>query len=240
MTTSKKDQVFDALKQRVLTLDLRPGAALDEITLAAHYGISRTPLREVLQRLAGEGYITLETNRGAAASPMDLTTMRSFFQSAPMIYAAIARLATEQATSSQITKLKSIQRQFQQAVSSNNVNNRVLHNHRFHELIGDMAASVYLSPSLGRLLIDHTRMSYRFYSAAHASSQQRVLEACEQHEQMIDAIEQREAAKAVDLTLQHWALSRSEMEKYVNPEPLPFNTTESGTVKNLTSEMEMG
>lgn len=221
MAVNKKNHVAAELKQQVLTLALKPGSALDETRLAEEYGLSRTPLREVLQRLAGEGYLSLENNRGATVSSMDLGTMRSFFQTAPMIYAAIARLAAEQATVKQITALKDTQHRLTLAVDKNVVADMVLHNHRFHEITGEMAASQYLAPSLGRLLIDHTRMSHRFYSVQQQESRARVIESCQQHDAMIEAIENREAALAVDLTLQHWALSRDEMEKYVSPDPLP-------------------
>ncbi len=229
-TGNKKEQVLNAIKHRVLTLDILPGAPLDETRLAEQYGLSRTPLRELLQRLAGAGYLAIESNRGATASSMDMNTMRNFFQTAPMVYAAVARLATEQASQQQITALKKTQSKFEKAVNVNAVADMVMHNHRFHELTGEMANSPYLAPSLGRLLIDHTRMSHRFYATERNASRKRVLEACEQHNQMIDAIENRQAARVVELTLKHWELSRREMEKYVSPDPLPHDVNSFGII----------
>lgn len=218
----RKDQAAEALRLRILTLDHPPGAALDEVALSDEFGLSRTPLREVFQRLAGEGYITLEKNRGASVSSMDLDTMRNFFQCAPLVYASIARLATEQASPAQLESLKSIQRLFAKAVTKKSVVDLALQNHRFHEQIGVMASSKYLAPSLGRLLIDHSRMSHRFYDARGDQSRQRIQEACDQHDAMIESIENRRSAQTVELTLQHWELSRSEMDKYVMPDPLPL------------------
>lgn len=224
MKDSKKLKSYHDLKQRVLTLELSPGSALDEVALSAEYGLSRTPLREVFHRLAGEGYLSLASNRGAAVSSMDLATMRNFFQSAPMIYAAIARLACEQASTVQIDAVKKTQARFHKAMKASKAQDMVVHNHRLHEQFGEMAASPYLAPSLGRLLIDHARMSQRFYRVHEASSQKRIATASEQHDAMIDAIEQRNPAKCVDLTMQHWELSRRDMDKYVLPDPLPFDT----------------
>ncbi len=218
---SKKEQVYNDLKQRILTLELAPGSALDEVALSEHYGLSRTPLRELFHRLDGAGYLSSENNRGAFVSSMNLETMRNFFQSAPMIYAAIARLATEHASASQINELKKVQSRFRKAVDRAKAPEMAMYNHRFHELTGEMAASPYLAPSLDRLLIDHTRMSQRFYRTEKAASGKRVLKAAEQHDAMIDAFEQRQAAMAVELTLSHWELSRTEMDKYVMPDPLP-------------------
>ncbi len=229
MKHSKKEIAFNSLKKRVLTLDLPPGSALDEIALSEEYELSRTPMREVFQRLAGAGYVSLENNRGATVSSMDLATMRGFFQTAPMVYAAVARLATELATGTQIDILKKIQMKFAKAVSNNASIDMAVHNHRFHEHMGEMAASPYLAPSLGRLLIDHTRMAQRFYRVNHDASASRIDLACEQHEAMIEAIATRKPAVTVELTLAHWELSRGEMDKYVLPDPLPFDQFKGGT-----------
>lgn len=226
MKISKKDEVYKDLKQRVLTLDLPPGHPLDEMLLSEQYEISRTPLREVLQRIAGEGYINLEAHRSATVSSMDLATMRTFFQTAPMIYAAIARLATEQATVPQIETLKKIQAAFRKSVQKDAASDMSMLNHQFHEQLGVMAATPYLAPSLGRLLVDHTRMSHRFFRVIGAGSRKRIEEACTQHDEMIQAIEDRVPSKTVDLTIAHWELSRSEIDKYVMPDSLSMNGLE--------------
>jgi DNA-binding GntR family transcriptional regulator len=226
MKQSRKDVAFSDIKKRVLTLDLSPGSALDEVALSELYELSRTPMRDVFHRLAGEGYVALESNRGASVSSMDLATMRGFFQTAPMIYAAVARLATEHANQAQISTLKKIQQSFTRAVQKHSTIDMAMQNHRFHEHMGDMAASPYLTPSLGRLLIDHTRMAQRFYRVNHEASESRVSLACEQHDAMIDSIVARRSAVTVELTLAHWELSRREMDKYVLPDPIPFDQHE--------------
>jgi len=231
MKASKKDRFYRELKQRVLTLELAPGQVLDELMLSEEYDLSRTPLREVLQRVAGEGYISLEAHRSATVSSMDLATMRTFFQSAPMVYAAIARMATEQATDTQIAGLKKIQSKFKKSVQKNNAAEMSMLNHQFHEFIGEMADTPYLSPSLGRLLIDHTRMSHRFYRVRRESSRSRIIEACQQHDEMIDAIQNRESARAVELTIAHWELSRTDMDKYVLPDSLSLDGKATGSAE---------
>ena len=97
-----------------------------------------------------------------------------------------------------------------------------MHNHRFHQCIGEMAQSPYLMPSLDRLLIDHTRIGQVFYRSNTRADRQRITKAVEQHEAMIEALEQREPARMVQLTLDHWELSRHQLEQFVTPDPLPF------------------
>ncbi len=221
MKINKKQACQADLRQRILTLNIEPGTVLDETLLSQQYELSRTPLREVFQRLAGEGYLTLEENRGAKVSSMDIASMRNFFQSAPLIYAAVGRLAAENASPRQIAALKNAQHLFCKAGEDSDVFGMAMYNHSFHHTVGEMAGNAYLTPSLNRLLIDHTRMSQLFYNPKNDQEQQLILTACEQHDRMIEAIEKGEPAAVVELTLEHWDLSRDRMEKYVRPDPLP-------------------
>ena len=228
MIVKNKETCREDLIERILTLDVEPGAILDEAELSEEYGLSRTPLREVFQKLAGEGYLTLAKNRGAKVSSMDINSMRNFFQAAPMIYAAVARLAVENARQDQIAQLKEVQRLFRMACEEKETRLIVMHNHNFHELLGRMADNPYLTPSLNRLLIDHSRLSQKFYNPINSKERLRVWKARDQHDAMIEAIENGEPATIVELTLEHWSLSRDEIEKYARPDPLDINLGKTG------------
>ncbi|MEP3056222.1 GntR family transcriptional regulator [Ascidiaceihabitans sp.] len=223
MTKNKKIHCGEDLKARILTQDIAPGTDLDEARLAEEYGISRTPLREILHRLAGGGFVRLEENRGAKVESMDLATLRVFFQTAPLIYCAIARQAAENRTSRQIAGLKDIQVAFAMATRARDVSQSALLNYQFHEQIGEMAQNPYLFAGLKRMLIDHTRLSQTFFNPQSSSDAARVDKAIAQHDAMIAAIEAGQADVAIDLTLQHWDLSRDQLEKYVRPDPLPLD-----------------
>lgn len=220
MIVNKKQACQDALIHRILTLDIQPGSTLDETLLSEEYGLSRTPLREVFQKLAGDGYLAQIENRGTKVSSMDLVSMRDFFQSAPMIYAAVARLAAENASRQQIGELKQVQSLFRRAGEESEAQEMAMQNHQFHRIIGEMAGNPYLTPSLNRLLIDHTRMSQMFYKPINSKERLLVWEACDQHDGMIEAIVNNDPGTIVNLTIEHWELSRDRIEKFVRPDPL--------------------
>ena len=226
MKSNRKQECLADIRHRVLTLEITPGADLDEAALAQLYDLSRTPLREVLQRLAGEGYVALTENRGAKVASMDLGVMRKFFQTAPLIYSAIARLAAESRTPEQLRDLRTVQAGFAAAVAAGNASEMALTNHRFHELIGEMAANAYLMPSLRRLLIDHTRLGQMFYRPTSKPEIDAVHEASQHHDAMIAALEARDDGVLVELTLKHWDLSRDRIERFVRPDPLPLDVAE--------------
>lgn len=223
MATDKKTRCLDDLRMRILCQEIAPGSDLDEAALCAQYGLSRTPMREIFQRLSGEGYLRLEQNRGAKVASMDLNVMRMFFQTAPMIYASVARLAAENRREDQIAPLRATQEDFRAANETGDAPQAALLNHRFHRQIGEMARNPYLLPSLNRMLIDHTRLSQTFYRPASDEEADRVRKAIDQHDAMIDAIAAQDADRAVDLTIDHWNLSRDRLERFVTPDPLPLD-----------------
>lgn len=217
---SPKQTLADHLRSAILTTSLAPGSDLDEAQLAQQFGLSRTPLREVLRELAGEGYLTLHPNRGTRVSDMTFATMRGFFQAAPMIYGAILRMAALNATPAQIKDLKQAQDVFKATLTTDDAASRALANNRFHEITGMMAANTYLQPSFNRLLIDHARLSMTFYdpSAVQLRTQRDL--ASQHHDAIIAAIEARDAEAAAQLAIDHWNLSRDQIEMFVFPEAL--------------------
>lgn len=217
---SPKTRAAHDLRRRILVQDLEPGSPLDELELAEAYGLSRPPLREMLRQLAGEGYVVMRENRAPQVAPMSHRSLRAFFVAAPMIYAAVSRLAALHATPEDVRRLKEAQRLFRQAIREGDVAGRALMNERFHALIGEAAENEFLLPSLRRLLIDHTRIAMTFYSPrATALATQRAL-AADQHDQFIALIEGGDAEGAGALAVAHWELSRAQIESFVTPEPL--------------------
>ncbi|MFT5225377.1 MAG: DNA-binding GntR family transcriptional regulator [Polaribacter sp.] len=217
-----KDQLYLDLKKRILTMVMEPGESLDEKSLSEQYSISRTPLRDVFRRLAGEGYLTLVSNKGASVSSMNHKTMRDFFITAPMVYASIGKLAAENAKDDQVEAMKTANVNFNQSIENNDPLEVIYWNDRFHVIMGDMADNAYLKPSYDRLLIDHARISQTFYRSRDPDMQQRMETASSHHKEMIAAIESGNSKAVVELILAHWELSKDRLNYFVRPDPLPL------------------
>lgn len=228
---SRKSELYDHLKTAIMTLELRPGDDLDESRLSEEFALSRTPLREVLRQLAGEGYVDLRENRGARVSEMSHTTLRDFFLAAPMMYGAVLKLAAKNARPAQIEALKAAQQDFKAALRSGSGADRALANNRFHEITGEMADNIYLAPSFQRLLIDHARIGMTFYRPRDAQMAENLSEASQQHDAIIAAIEAGDEAAAAQLAIDHWNLSRDQIELFVMPAGLDMPL---GTVSRKT------
>ncbi len=79
-TSSLQSQAYNAIKEQILSKSLDSGVLYSETRLAKELGISRTPLREALQCLSQDGYITIIPSKGFKIRCLDQDTMRESIQ----------------------------------------------------------------------------------------------------------------------------------------------------------------
>ena len=92
---SVPDRVYGVLRERILEGELEGGARLHQENLSAQLGVSRTPVREAITRLAAEGLVELLPNRGARVAAVSLADIRAAFEARLGIEPLAARLAAE-------------------------------------------------------------------------------------------------------------------------------------------------
>ena len=216
----KKDAALIDLQARILKLDLAPGDALEEMPLCKAYGLSRTPLREVLQRLSATGFVTLSAGRGAEVAPLELSRIRQFFRSGALLHSVVARLAAEAATGSDHAALRSAQANMTRARVARNAAAMALADYQFHMTLCRISKDPYVGPSLERLLVDQTRMGQTFWISTSGQDSARIEKAMVEHESLVEAIVGRNPARAVAIALDHWHDMRSHIEAHVQPPAL--------------------
>ncbi|QDN93464.1 GntR family transcriptional regulator [Streptomyces sp. RLB3-6] len=89
---AQSTRAYTELRSLIVCWDLPPGSPLNEVQLAERLGISRTPLRQAIQRLAHEGLVRLTPGRGAQVSEITLQDVVSLFQMREALETYAARL----------------------------------------------------------------------------------------------------------------------------------------------------
>jgi DNA-binding GntR family transcriptional regulator len=95
------------LREAIVSGELAPGERLTEEELAAWLGISRTPVREALGRLASVGLVELDASRGAHVAPLEPGRMLDLVQVSRQLVLLAQRLAAERATDDEIRAMRS-------------------------------------------------------------------------------------------------------------------------------------
>src|SRR5688500_10903535 len=85
--------VYETLRSEILTLALAPSQMLDETTLAERFGMSRSPIREALIRLAGENLVVTLPNRSTIVAPIEIAGFPKYVEALDIAQRMNARLA---------------------------------------------------------------------------------------------------------------------------------------------------
>lgn len=227
MAISKKMECHEDLKARILKMDLEPGAELDETQVSRAYGLSRTPLREVLQALAGEGFVRLQRNRGASVASMEVETLRALMRSAPLVLVNVARLAADDRSAAHLEVLTERQAALVASLETGDAAAAALADHGFHLGLGEAAGDPYLMPALRRILVDQTRLSQGFFGPSGKKEKKLVKKALATHDALVAAVMAQDAVAAAEAALARWALTRERLERLVTPAALPVDVTVS-------------
>ncbi len=98
--------VIESLREDILTLRLAPGSAIDEVALAGRFGLSRTPVREALFVLSGEGLVTFLENRTSIVTPHSMSNANDYLDTLSLLSRAVFRQAAERWREGDLAKLE--------------------------------------------------------------------------------------------------------------------------------------
>ena len=191
----------DAIHQRVLTAiiehRLPPGTKLGEERLARVFGVSRTQIRQVLERLSHDSIITVLPNRGAFVSSPSVEEAREVFAARRLIEPDLIRQATRLAQKADIQRLRNHVAKESAARAANDKRAIIRLSGEFHQVIADIAGNRFLARTM-RELETLTCLVIILYDAPNVPS-------CPYHEHsdLVDAIEARDADKAAAHMVEH-------------------------------------
>jgi DNA-binding GntR family transcriptional regulator len=104
-TVSLADQAFYAIRELIVTLELAPGAVINERELTERLAIGRTPVREALRRLSQEKLVEVYPRRGIFVTTVDVRDLARLCEVRAVLEPEAARLASERATQPDLDEL---------------------------------------------------------------------------------------------------------------------------------------
>lgn len=105
IVTSPHGAVYDRIKAMATTFRLRPGEKVNELELSRQLGVSRTPVREALNRIAAEGFLIATPNRGYSVRPLDAKQLMALYEYRATVELGVVRLVCERATDEELADL---------------------------------------------------------------------------------------------------------------------------------------
>jgi DNA-binding GntR family transcriptional regulator len=224
---SLKTQIYTTIKKRLLDQVYQDGQILTERKLSEELNVSRTPVREAMQRLQKEGWVRYVRNKGIIVKSLDASDLLHIFQIRLALEMLAVKLACPRINSDQIQLLRlSLE---QQAGKREGVmpdyQKFMMYDTEFHNIIIDAAGNMML-----RSIIEEMRDKIRRTGINSLYSRKsRIVEAVAEHTAVVDALEKRDADLACTAMQEHLAICYSSAHEYiVRPEFQGMASTAKG------------
>ncbi|MBP0614413.1 GntR family transcriptional regulator [Jiella mangrovi] len=188
------DDIYAAIIERMIAGELSPGDALNELPLAEEFGVSRTPVREALQRLSAVGLVERGRRRAFVVKRLDPIAIQDLFEAVGELAALVAGMAA--------LRMNEVERQALAAVTAAGEKDGVDYaeaNARFHELIQQGAHNCVLASTIGDLSL----RTLPWRGAQLRAKASRVEASRREHRAILDAILARDSAEAAALMRAH-------------------------------------
>ncbi len=138
--TSNVDRIIEKAREMAITFELKPGARVNESALSKDLGASRTPLREALNRLVAEGYLTFQTGKGFFCRALDPKRIMDLYETRVAIEVETVRLACLRATDGELAVFRQYLNQTEPAYSQGaEISELVLADEDFHLYIARLS-----------------------------------------------------------------------------------------------------
>jgi DNA-binding GntR family transcriptional regulator len=187
---SLTDIAVETIRDNILNLTLPPDSLIDEKLLMERFALSRTPVREALNRLAAEGLVEIRANRGILVQSMNLTEVMRFLDAyiaSEKLIGFFCLFADQQF----VSDMEEIQQRHTEAVENKRFLDIVKANNEFHLRIAAATENPYIESFSKRMHMSSRRLVYFVYrmeseEAAYHLKQQRSI--VNEHRQILDQI----------------------------------------------------
>ncbi len=190
-------EVAERLRQRIYARELEPGSWIDEMKLAAEFGISRTPLREALKVLAVEGLVTMKVRRGAYVTEMSRDDVSQVYHVLALLESDAAGTVAARASDAQRAELRQLHERLESKVGRRN--EFFAANEQFHMALLQMAGNRWALQTVLDL-----RKMMKLNRHHSLFKQGRLEESLLEHRALMRALEARDREAAVRLMKAHF------------------------------------
>ena len=197
-----RDDVYASLREWIVGGELEPGEKLKDKELAAHLGVSRTPVREALRKLEDEGFVETAANRWTRVSPITLEDAEHIYPIIQALEKLALTLAFPNISEQHIRCMQTINSQLNVALDHNDPQAAMQADVAFHQTLIDAANNTELTIILNQIKAKYQRIELAYFSKADF-----LLASFEEHQTLISALETKDFNAANQALASNWQIS---------------------------------
>ena len=184
---SARERAYHTIRERLVTLELQPGSVVDVARVAQECSLGATPVREAIQRLAGDELLAIHPRRGTVVTEPSLSQARHIFEVRDAFEGRAARLAAQRSSKDDQVDLRLlVDLQHAERVQEDYAT-FLRHDYEFHMRIARVSGNSLLVRALDHLLILNMRLWFVFFRIQGPRAQFML-----SHEDIMQAIEARD------------------------------------------------
>lgn len=197
-----RHRIYEQLRADILSCVLSPGLEFREGELAEKFGVSKSPIRDALQRLELEGLIEIAPRRGHRVAPISIADAEDILNLREILEAGALRTIVSQASDEELSALDRLREQ-----DTSDIEAFTLYNREFHLELCRASGNRRLASSMEGLMENYDRLCIVSLTAGRDKAES-MSEALADHNTIIDALQARNAAAAVRASARHVRKSR--------------------------------
>lgn len=210
---SGAQEVYRTLRQEILTLEIPPGHFLDENQIAERFHLSRSPVREALIRLSGDGLVISPSNRTNQVAPLDISLFPKYIESLDVTQRMVNRLAAQLRTDADIENILARQAEYQKTVKPGNYLEMSEANKAYHMAIAEASKNPYVTDFYRRLLDEGQRMLHLHFEYLMEAEKDNIRE--DEHSKMTQSIINQDVEAAEQIAHEHMCLFRDRFLRFL-------------------------
>ena len=197
-TPSLRDQALGEVRNAIVTGSLEPGSLHSELSIADRLGLSRTPIREALLQLVGEGLVIFVPNRGARIVDLDPEHLAQVLQFRAAIEGCGASRMAANPNPKRLARLDAELRRQRSLLKKGDRLSWVDANADFHAILAESSENRLMTEAFDQLASHTKRLGYRMNYRT-----QRMKESLDEHSAIVDAIRRGDADRARTMAEEH-------------------------------------
>jgi DNA-binding GntR family transcriptional regulator len=192
------DRAYEELRDRIVSLEIPPGAPIDEVMLGEELEMGRTPVREAIKRLALENLVTVFPRRGTFASEINITDLADVADVRAQLEGHAAFRAAQRITDAQREELDELLDELKHSRGSDDVETLMALDARIHRFIYRCTGNPYLEQTLDR----YFNLSLRIWHLV-LDRLPHLFARVHEHEELLRAIDAGDAKRARRIVSEH-------------------------------------
>ena len=197
------DTIYRYLKSEIIEGKLEPNQRIQLREVADSFGVSTTPVREAVQKLAVEGYLIVNARKKEIFSPaVTIDEVEDFLEVVGLLDISATKKALEKIRDDDVLEIKKITKKLGELIEQGNIRSYVRMTIRIHELLWRICDNKFLSQSLANLA--EKSIFYLNQAFIYLGEDALVEYKHKDHLDLAKAIEKRDVARVEKILLDHW------------------------------------